>query len=305
MPAVQEVEGIEVVAVAEQRALSKLDTWTEVYPMATETDFNALINREDVNALYVPQPPALHFEWAKKALEAGKDVLIEKPSTVSYEDSKTLVDLAREKGLALHENYMFQYHLQIQEIKKMLAEGVIGDVRLFRADFGFPLRQQNDFRYIKALGGGALLDAAGYPVKLATLFLGDSIKVDASAMSSLPGYEVDMLGSIQMSNDEGKVFQIGYGMDNGYRCSLEVWGSKGKLSTNRIFTAPPGFEPVVKVETAEQNYEVKLAADSHFEHSIEAFVNEVNHPEVREAMYQSILTQARLIEEVREKNVNK
>ncbi|MBQ6621234.1 MAG: Gfo/Idh/MocA family oxidoreductase [Mogibacterium sp.] len=304
MPAVQNVEGIEVIAVAEEYAPAKLDAFCEAYPMDRETSFETLIKREDIDAVYVPQPPAMHYKWAKMALECGKHVLIEKPSTTSYRDSSDLVEIARERRLALHENYMFQYHSQIRAIKELVAAGKIGDVRLLRADFGFPLRQKNDFRYSKALGGGALLDAAGYTVKLATLFLGSTIHVDTAAMTGLPGYEVDMLGNATLSNDRGLVCQIGYGMDCGYRCSLEIWGSKGRILTNRIFTAPPDYRPTAQIETASGTETVEFEADAHFEHSIREFVREVQDPEKRNAMYDSILLQSKLIDEIREKNIN-
>ena len=299
MPAAADVEGLQVVCVSEEYAKEKLKDFADAYPLETMESHAALVERDDLDAIYVPQPPALHFHWALAGLESGKHVLLEKPSTPSFDKTAKLVRTARSKGLALHENYMFQYHSQIREIQDMLAEGVIGKVRLIRADFGFPLRQKNDFRYNKALGGGALLDACGYPVKLATLLLGPTTKVDAAHMQFQPEYEVDMAGSVSLSNDDGLVCQIGYGMDCGYRCSLEVWGSTGRLTTNRIFTAPPGLAPVVQIETGAGTETRELSADSHFQHSIEAFLTEISDDAARENMAQSILLQSRLIEDIR------
>ncbi len=302
MPAVQNVDGIRAVAVAEEYDPSKLQMFKDTYGLETETKFSDLIEREDIDALYIPQPPALHFKWAQYALEHGKHVLVEKPSTLSLADTETLVKTAAEKNLALHENYMFRYHAQIREIQSIIASGRLGEVRLIRASFGFPLRAQNDFRYNKALGGGALLDAGGYTVKLASVLLGDTVKVDAARLYSLPGYEVDMMGSASLSDENGLTCQVGFGMDCHYQCMLEVWGSKAKLSTNRIFTAPPGFEPVAVIEDASGRDEVHLSADSHFEHSIERFVSAVSDQAVREENYREMVLQASLIEQIRQKN---
>ena len=161
------------------------------------------------------------------------------------------------------------------------------------------MRAQNDFRYNKALGGGALLDAGGYTAKLATLFLGETIRVDASTLNNLDDFEVDMFGSAQFSNEEGLVCQASFGMDNGYQCSLELWGSKGRIITNRIFTAPENFNPVVLVETAEGKKEIVLEADMHFKKSIEQFVEEVHNEEKRMGMYKEIVLQAKLVEDMR------
>lgn len=302
MPAASKVEGINVVAVAEEYAPEKLDNFCSTYGIERESSFLDLIKREDIDAIYVPQPPALHYRWAKCALEHGKHVFVEKPSTTSYTDTSELVRLAKENNLALHENYMFIYHSQIAKAKELADSGVLGQVRLIRADFGFPMRQQNDFRYNKELGGGALLDAAGYPVRLATMFLGDTVKVEAASLNHIDGFEVDFYGSAFLSNEDGLVCQIGYGMDNRYRCSLEIWGSEARLYTDRIFTAPEGFVPKFYIERQEGTEEIELPADSSFERSIEMFIKEVADVGLRERSYEQILTQIRLIEEMRQKN---
>lgn len=301
MPAVLNVAGIQVVAVSEEYDKSKLELFCSTYNLEGVEDFETLINREDIDAVYVPQPPALHYKWAKKALECGKHVLVEKPSTIDYELSKELVELASEKELALHENYMFQYHSQIAQVKEIVDAGKIGEVRLIRANFGFPLRQQNDFRYSAQLGGGALLDAGGYTLKLATMFLGNTIKVDSAKLNNLEGYEVDMYGNASLSNEEGLVCQIGFGMDCYYQCCLEIWGSNGRLYTNRIFTAPPDYLPKVTIDKADGSEEITLKADAHFEHSIETFVSEIENDNCRKKSYDEILLQARLVNEVRQK----
>ncbi len=299
MPAVKEVEGIIPVVVAEEYAKDKLAAFKDEYGLETSESFDEVIAREDIDALYIPQPPALHFKWALKALEHGKHVLVEKPSTTNYEDTQKLVTLASEKALALHENYMFSYHKQVDTIRQLVAEGRVGDLRLIREAFCFPRRAVNDFRYNKELGGGALLDAAGYPVKLATLLLGDEIKIDAAKLNYLPEFSVDMFGSASLSDNNGTVCQLTFGMDCQYQCTVEVIGSKGRIFTDRIFTAPPDFEPVLQLQNGAEKQEIKVEKDNHFKHSIEAFINEINDGSARTNMYEAILTQSRLIEDIR------
>ena len=292
MPAAQEITNIKVKAIAEEYDPAKLDSFCREYDLEKEKNFDALIHRDDIDAVYIPQPPSLHYKWAKRALECGKHVLVEKPSTTEYPLTKQLVELAGQNNLALHENYMFQYHSQIQEIKKILQSGELGEVRLIRANFGFPLRAKNDFRYSKEFGGGALLDAGGYTLKLATLFLGNTIRIDSSRLMKIAGYEVDMYGNAVLSNDKGITCQVAFGMDCHYQCSLEIWGSQGRLNTNRIFTAPPGYEPVVVIEKADAVKEIKLKPDVHFQHSVEMFCQEISNTHKRNQMYEEILLQA-------------
>ena len=136
---------------------------------------------------------------------------------------------------------MFVYHDQLDALNKVVQSGEIGNVRLYRISFGFPLRQLNDFRYNKKLGGGALLDAGGYCMKYARYLLGDTAKVVTAQANNIGGFEVEMFGSATMTNINGDVVQIAFGMDNDYRCEIEIWGSKGTIISGRILTAPAGF----------------------------------------------------------------
>ena len=257
--------------------------------------YESIVSSKDIDAIYIPLPPGLHFYWAKKALEHDKHVLVEKPSTTSFEDSKELVALANSKKLALHENYMFVFHKQIDEIQKFVSDGVIGDIRLIRIDFGFPMRQLSDFRYKKELGGGALLDAGGYTLKLANILLGDTTKVVTAHLNNIDGFNVDFYGSATLVNDKGQTAQISFGMDNEYRCNLDIWGSKGSLFTDRILTAPNDFVPKLQIKNAGVIKTIELSKDDTFSSSIQFFYDCINDANTRSKGYNQILKQSELL----------
>lgn len=277
----------------------KAQKFIESYGGKIYEGYEAIATASDIDALYIPLPPALHFQWAKLALENGKHVLVEKPSTLSAADTGKLVDIAGKNHLALHEDYMFVYHNQLDAIDEIIRSGEIGDIRLYRISFGFPLRAANDFRYNKVLGGGALIDACGYTIKYATRLLGPSVKVRYAQMNDLSGYEVDMYGSGALSNDDGAVAQIAYGMDNNYKCELEAWGSKGCLTTGRVLTAPTGFAPKVTIRKGNDDEVRELPADDAFKKSIEYFVKCIKDDAVREKEYNDIMKQAELVDDFR------
>lgn len=298
LPAINEAKGIECVGVA-SRTKAKRDRFAADYHVPVYETYNGILENPIVDILYIALPPALHYRWAKKALEYNKHVFLEKPSTTSYEESKDLVELASAKGLVLQENYMFQFHSQLQYIKELLRNNRIGNIHLIKSSFGFPMRSENDFRYNKDLGGGALLDAGGYVLKLATLMLGNTIKITSAVSNLSEIFGVDIFGSVSFVNSAGLVCQGSFGIDCHYQCSLEVWGEKGKLFTNRIFTAPPGYEPVIIIEDANGAKSIKLAADKHFLHSIERFILAVTDDNIREKMYADLLLQAQLVDEIK------
>lgn len=261
--------------------------------------YEELLTSNEVDAIYLPLPPALHFKWAKLALENGKHIFLEKPSTTSADDTKELVEIATEKELAMHENYMFNFHSQIDEIESIIESGKLGDVRLYRISFGFPRRASNDFRYVKALGGGALLDAGGYTIKLACRLLGNTAKITTSNLNYLDEFEVDMFGTATMVNECGTTAQITFGMDNSYKCDLEVWGSKACLTTGRILTAPAEFTPIATIKSNDGEEIIQLSADDTFKKSIQYFCECVNDSNIRIENYKALIKQAELVDEVK------
>lgn len=275
----------------------KAQTFVDCYGGRIFYGYENIVTSDEIDAIYIPLPPALHFKWAKIALEHGKHVIVEKPSTISANDSRALVNLAKSNGLALHENYMFTFHEQLNEINGIISSGEIGEVRLYRICFGFPMRAANDFRYNKALGGGALIDAGGYTIKYATMLLGETAEIRYAQMNYKKGFNVDMYGSAALTNDDGVTAQIAFGMDNNYKCELEVWGSKGILTTGRILTAPVDFVPDVKIQKGNVEEIRKLPSDDAFYKSIRHFLKCVNDKNIREDNYRLIVKQANLVDQ--------
>lgn len=307
MPALKKSDGFEYVGIAAATEdewsgngsdnvvaseMEKAEKFRAEYGGRIFSGYSELIKSADIEAIYIPLPPALHYKWAKLALVNGKHVLLEKPFTTSLEDTKSLIELAKKNNLAVHENYMFVYHTQLDFIREQIDTGTIGDIRLIRIDFGFPFRGANDFRYDKALGGGALLDCGGYTLKLASLFLGDTAKVTTSQLNSKDGFEVDIYGSATLVNDDGLTAQVSFGMDNSYKCSLEVWGSTGTIYTNRILTAPEGYEPVVTIKSGNDERTVKLPADDTFGKSIDFFAGCIYNINTKLKKYNEIYGQS-------------
>ena len=259
--------------------------------------YSTIIHSDEVDAIYLPLPPGLHYKWAKEALAAGKHILCEKPCTTALVNTEDLLNDANQRGLAVHENYMFAFHDQIKAVNDIVESGEIGDVRLYRVSFGFPLRAQNDFRYNKALGGGALLDCGGYTLKYASMLLGPTAQIKYAQSNTINGFSVDMYGSAALVNDNGVTAQIAFGMDHNYKCELEVWGSKGTIYTNRILTAPAGFVPEVIIRKGNEEEKRDLPTDDAFKKSIQHFFHCMEKDEARKANYEILLRQARLVED--------
>ncbi len=285
----------------QEKEKTKAKSFTDTYGGVIFDGYKKLIESADVDAVYIPLPPALHFKWAKRALQYGKHVFVEKPSTCYLKDTEELVNIAKKQGLALHENYMFVFHNQIKELKNIIKDSTkVGEPRLYRITFGFPRRALSDFRYNKRLGGGALLDAGGYTMRYATELLGKSARVTTAQVNYDPDFEVEIFGSATMVNEEGLTAQLAFGMDNDYRCDIEVWGSKGTITSGRILTAPVGYIPTYTLKQNQEFTQHNLPEDDAFYKSIQRFVQCIYDEEARNDNYAILIKQEQLIQQFRD-----
>ena len=298
LPALEKVQGVQCAGVA-SNSPDKLKRFVDKYNIHVYSSYDEVIQDENVDCIYVPLPPAFHYEWAKKALLAGKHVFLEKPSTISARQTRELAELAGSMGLVIQENYMFQYHAQLADIEKIIASGELGKLRLVRTSFGFPRRADGDFRYVKKLGGGTMLDNGGYTIKLIDRLLGKSTRLVAARLDYDEETGVDIFGTAEFMNADGVLAQAAFGMDCQYQCSLELWGSKGRLTTGRIYTAPDGFVPTALVETGAGSRNIELASCDAFEESIKMYLRAVDDDSVRVDMAEELVRQAEFVDAVR------
>ena len=127
-----------------------------------------LLADDEVEAVYVSLPNALHHDWSLAALEAGKHVLCEKPLAATAAEAGEMFAAADRHGRTLVEAFMYRLHPAVIELLRLVhQERAIGQVKLVRSHFTFnrPARA-DDVRYQRDLAGGALMDIGCYAVNL-------------------------------------------------------------------------------------------------------------------------------------------
>ncbi|QFU87523.1 Gfo/Idh/MocA family protein [Amycolatopsis sp. YIM 10] len=295
LPALLAEPGVELVAVA-SRAADKAAEFAAEFGTTPVTGYQRLLDRPDVDAVYVPLPPGPRAEWIHRALAAGKHVLAEKPLTTGLADAEKLVAHARERSLVLMENFAFVRHRQLEVVRELLADGAIGELRQFTGEFGFPPLSPGDIRYQRELGGGALLDAGVYPIRAASLFLGPELRVAGGSLVTDHALGVDVGGAALLTSPDGVPAQLSFGFGRAYRCACTLWGSEGRLTLSRVYSAPPGLAPPLLLERQGTTEERALPADNQFRKIFRAFADAVAAGTDTGA---EILTQAALVESVR------
>ncbi len=191
---------------------------------------------------------------------------------------------------------MFCHHSQHQFVRDLVNDRQVGDLRVMRSAFGFPPLAQDNFRYVKLLGGGALLDTGAYTLKAAQMFLGPEVQVLAAHLNGDRERGVDLSGAALLRDSAGVVSQVAFGFDHFYQCHYELWGSAGKITVERAFTPPPGFAPRVILEKPGKREEFTLPPDDHFQKILIEFARCVTGRSFH-SHWDASLNQARLIQE--------
>jgi len=153
--------------------------------------YQALVNDPEVDVVYVATPHPMHHDDALLALRAGKPVLVEKPFTMNAAEAGDLVAAARSAELFLMEAMWTRFLPHIAEVRRLLAEGVLGEIVSVSADHGQWFARDAATRFFAPeLGGGALLDLGVYVVSFASMVLGTPdrvVAIDESAFTGVDG----------------------------------------------------------------------------------------------------------------------
>ena len=264
---------------------------------ARPCSYDELIAADDVDLVYCPLPTGLHYEWVRRALEAGKHVLCEKSLGCSYLQVRTLVELARKNGLLLMESFQFRFHAQNLFVRRLIDSGKIGRVVGVTTRFSFPaIANPNDIRYSRELGGGGLLDTGAYAIKSSTYLLGKDLSLRSAKVSTASSWAVDKDGEFVLERSDGVVSEASYSMDSEYRCGYVVRGTEGEISTTRAFTARADFDAEVVVRIGGQT-ERRTFRDDHFARLLDAVSAKIRAADFEEE-YQEDLVQSRLLDAI-------
>jgi xylose dehydrogenase (NAD/NADP) len=227
LAAAEKSEAVEVLAVA-----SRERERAEAYAAEHEIDraygsYEELLADADIEAVYVSLPNSLHVEWSIKALEAGKHVLCEKPLTRHAAEAEAAFDAAESAGLVLMEAFMWRHSPQTAKLVQLAEGGVIGNLRLVRATFSFPVEGRRNIRLDPELGGGALMDVGTYCVSAARLLGGEPERVYGEHVIGDTGVDLLFTGTLRFPR--GVIAQVDSGLELPRRDALEVVGDEGSL----------------------------------------------------------------------------
>ena len=195
LPAIVTSGGARLVHVASRDAAAASAVATRYEAERSSGRYEAVLADPDVEAVYVPLPNGLHREWTERAAAAGKHVLCEKPLATSAAEAAAMAGACEAAGVLLMEAYMTPFHPRAPAVLDLVGAGVLGEARLARADFTFPLVDSANHRWEPAMGGGALLDLGVYCLTpLIDAGGGPPAAVEARAVAAPSGVDATFTG---------------------------------------------------------------------------------------------------------------
>ena len=301
LPAIIESNNAELVAIASRRAGAAKETLEKYAPanlseknrqnISCYDDLQSLINDPNVDAIYCPMANEEHAEWAIKAINAGKHVLIEKPMATTLKDIELIEAAAKKANVKVMEGFMYRFHPQHARLEEIVESGLIGDVLSARASFSFLMKPARMYRINRSMrdGGGAMWDIGPYAIHSLRWAMSlaktqsntqsgnkpaEPIKVVAHAKLNEHGADIVTSGILDFGLDiEGRAlfghFDISF--ERSRKSEIELIGTKGWVKCHAAWVFQNDV-PVISWATEDGKYsEERLAPSNHFNLEIEHF----------------------------------
>jgi predicted dehydrogenase len=234
--AYQSVPGVEVLAIADVAQDARDRARQEFGIPSVFSDYRALLEYAEIDAVSICTPDRLHAEQALRALEAGKHVLCEKPMTTTLEEAAQVVRKVSETGLTFMMCHNYRFIPQFARLKQLADSGAVG--KLFYADSSYI----QDLYFMDSLGPeywrfkdpqDLYLGGAVHNVDLARWICGEIVEVHAYSNHMWPAYPIDenYVSNFRFANGcIGRVLLIlGTKLKDKFLVDLNVYGGEGAL----------------------------------------------------------------------------
>ncbi len=212
------------------REAAKVDEIPQAYG-----SYEELLADKNIDAIYIPLPNHMHYEWACKCADVGKHVLCEKPLTPIAKESESLVDYFEKKKIKLMDGFFWPHHPRTHLMKKIIQEGKIGQVQQVHGAFTFPLQplSTENIRLQADSAGGGLLDVGCYPVYGIRWAMQEE-PLSVFAKSTLfAGVDVNLCAQLTFANNRYATFSCGF--ISPFRAGLEIVGTEGVLKVDNMW----------------------------------------------------------------------
>ena len=212
------------------RSLDRASLFQEEFdiPLAYE-DYQEMVRHPKIDIVYVATTHNFHKEHGLLCLEHGKALLCEKPLTVNAQQAQELISKAREKNLFLMEAMWTRFNPVVLKVKEWVESGLIGEVKLVEADFGFSAKGGPEHRtFNPQLAGGALLDVGLYPIYFANMIFG-GFPTEVHSTADVGATGVDETSAYTFRYEGGGIAQLSSSVRVNTAKSARISGTEGYI----------------------------------------------------------------------------
>jgi predicted dehydrogenase len=215
--------------------------------------YEELLADPDIDAIYNPLPNHMHLEWTKRAAEAGKHVLCEKPIGMNAGEARELIAVRDRTGVQIGEAFMVRVHPQWLRAREIVRSGAIGDLRVVQGFFSYNNQDPKNIRNIPEFGGGGILDIGCYPVVMTRFLFGSEPRRVLALVERDPVMGIDRLTSAILDFPAGQAT---------FTCSTQLvpyqkmlaFGTKGRVEIEVPFNAMPDRPARIFVDGVEEAF---------------------------------------------------
>lgn len=233
--------------------------------------YEAVVADPDIDAIYIPLPNELHRSWVEAAADRGLHILCEKPLALDAAEARAMAAYCRDRGVVLREAFMWRHQPRTLEIKRRLDEGAIGNLRLIRASFSFPI-DPGDWRLDPSRGGGALWDVGCYGLNTARLFAeAEPETIRATARFGPTGVDLSLAASLRFPG--GILAQVDCSFEQPFRCNYELVGTTGTIEVPDAYLPPD--RPVASYQGVEGRVDWAFQGGNQYAAMVDAFADAV------------------------------
>ena len=265
----KEIPGVTIAVVA-ARSRDRAEAFAKEHGIASVVStYEELCASDDIDAVYIATPAALHHRWTLEALAHGKHVLCEKPISANAAEAEEMVAAAERANRVLMEAFHWRYHPMADRITEIVA--TLGAIKSMSASFTVGHIPPTDIRFDLALGGGALMDLGVYPLQwVRHVAKSEPVVEGAVAIEGPTGIDVVMDANLRFGAGTSATIHCSMAAEVPFAASLHVFGDNGELHVNNPLAPQRGNEIRV-VSGAGEHLEEAPISTTYF-HQLQAFV---------------------------------
>lgn len=306
IPAMKEINIVNLKMIG-SRSKKKAATIAKKFSCDLYGDYKEVLERNDIDAVYISLPPALNEEWVIKSAKAGKHILCEKSATVSYNSAKRMVYECKKNDVRILEGFSFRFHPQHNKILKTVKEGVLGKLFSFYGSYGFTIAySKENFRFKKELGGGVLNDIGCYLICASRMIFQNQPLSILCNLDIDKKLDVDVRGSMYIKYPDNCVALATFSYDTFFQSTYNVWGSDGFVALKRAFNIRKNMSALINLQTRNKIKHLKLKPADQYKLMITEFCREIRHSHSATYSFEDdLIDQAQIMEAARLSNSTK